>query len=242
MEARRRMRQDCAGTPKTVMWTLIMLILGLVLAGCVQPPAEREFRPEVLPLPEQLDRYEPMAIPADNPMTPEKVALGRQLFFDKRLSGDGSRSCYSCHLCENGLSTPEPTPTAAFNKPLPRNSPVLWNIGYHTEFYWDGRSGSLEKQAVAAWTGANMGAKERLEEIVAGINAMESYRTQFQTVFGEDASADNIGKALAAFERTILSGSTAWDRYRAGDESAVGDDVKRGWEIFDKNAECTNCH
>ena len=104
-----------------------------------------------------------MTIPADNPMTPEKVALGRQLFFDKRLSGDGSRSCYSCHVCEKGLTDGLPKAIGAFNKPLPRSSPTLWNIGYHKEFYWDGRSASLEKQAMAAWTGGNMGAEGKRE-------------------------------------------------------------------------------
>lgn len=223
----------------------LLLILTLVLAGCGQRETETkkaEFQPEVLPLPKQLERYEEMAIPPDNPMTPEKVALGRQLFFDKRLSGDGSRSCYSCHVCEKGLTDGLPTSIGAFNKPLPRSSPTLWNIGYHKEFYWDGRSPSLEKQALAAWKGANMGAEATLDQIVARINAIEGYRTQFQKVFGGPATPDNIAQAIAAFERTILSGDTAWDRWQAGDESAVGEDVKRGWEIFDKKAKCTNCH
>ena len=148
-------------------------------------------------------------------MTPEKVALGRQLFFDERLSGDGSRSCYSCHVCEKGLTDGLAKSVGAFNKQLPRSSPTLWNIGYHKEFYWDGRSPSLEKQAMAAWTGANMGAKA--DEIAAKLNAIPGYHSQFHTVFGGDATPDNIVKAIAAFERTIISGDTAFDRYRAGD-------------------------
>src|SRR4026207_2376004 len=100
-----------------------------------------------------------MTTPADNPMSPEKVALGRQLFFDERLSIDGSRSCYSCHVCEKGLTDGLPKAIGAGNKTLTRSSPTLWNIGYHKEFYWDGRSGSLEKQAMAAWGGAKMGEK-----------------------------------------------------------------------------------
>ncbi len=97
----------------------------------------------------------------------EKVALGRQLFFDKRLSADGTRSCYSCHVCEHGLTDGKPVAEGALGKVLTRSSPSLWNIAYHTEFYWDGRSPSLERQAMAAWTGGNMGANAAtLEEAV----------------------------------------------------------------------------
>ncbi len=137
------------------------------------------FKPEIQPLPAGLARYEAMEIPADNPMTPEKAALGRQLFFDKRLSGDGSRSCYFCHVCEHGLTDGQAKATGAFNKPLPRSSPTLWNIGYHKMFYWDGRSPSLEKQAMAAWQLGNMGAKDHEAEILATINGLQGYRSQF---------------------------------------------------------------
>jgi cytochrome c peroxidase len=182
-----------------------------------------------------------MVIPADNPMTPEKVALGRQLFFDERLSIDGSRSCYSCHVCEKGLTDGLPKAIGPGNKTLPRSSPTLWNIGYHKEFYWDGRSPSLEKQAQAAWVGGNMGVGENTAEIVGKINALEGYRTQFQKVFQSDATVDNIMKAIAAYERTIISGDTAWDRYRAGDQSALSASAERGWNIF-QTIKCNNCH
>ncbi len=198
-----------------------------------------EFKPEIQPLPPQLSGYEAMPVPADNPQTPEKVALGRQLFFDERLSGDGSRSCYSCHVCEKGLTDGLPKSIGAFNKQLPRSSPTLWNIGYHTEFYWDGRSKSLEDQAMAAWTKTNMGAKA--DEIVAKLNAIPGYSSQFQKIFNSDATPDNVVKALAAYERTIISGDTAWDRFRADDQSAMSESAKRGWNLF-QAIKCTNCH
>ena len=197
------------------------------------------FKPEIQPLPAQLSTYEAMPIPPDNPMTPEKVALGRQLFFDERLSADGSRSCYSCHVCEKGLTDGLPKAVGALNKQLPRSSPTLWNIGYHQQFYWDGRSPSLEKQAMAAWTGANMGAKA--DEIAAKLNALAGYREQFQSVFHTDVTPDNMMKAVAAFERTIISGNTAWDRWRAGDKSALDESAVRGWNIF-QAIKCNNCH
>jgi cytochrome c peroxidase len=172
-------------------------------------------------------------------MTPEKVALGRELFFDERLSVDGTRSCYSCHVCEHGLTDGLPKAIGAGNKQLPRSSPTLWNIGYHQEFYWDGRSPSLEKQALAAWTGANMGANA--DEVVAKLNTLGDYKSQFQKVFQRDATPDNVVKAIAAFERTIISGNTAWDRWKAGDNTALSQSAWRGWNIF-QAIKCNNCH
>lgn len=220
----------------------LVLFAAVLISACAgNAPTSEEFKPEILPLPAQLTTYEPMAIPADNPMTPEKVALGRQLFFDERLSVDNSRSCYSCHVCEKGLTDGLGKAVGALNKQLPRSSPTLWNIGYHSEFYWDGRSGSLEKQAMAAWQGGNMGAKDHEDEIVGRINALAGYRSQFQKVFNSEATRDNIFQAIAAFERTIISGDTAWDKFRAGDESALSAEAKRGWQVF-QDAKCTNCH
>jgi cytochrome c peroxidase len=218
--------------------TSVLALLALV-SSCNKVRESSGFQPEILPLPAQLASYEPMVIPADNPMSPEKVALGRQLFFDERLSGDGSRSCYSCHVCEKGLTDGLAKAVGAFNKQLPRSSPTLWNIGYQKEFYWDGRSPSLEKQALAAWTGANMGAKA--DEIAAKLNSIQGYRGQFQHVFKSDATPDNVVKAIAAFERTIMSGDTAWDRFRGGVQSALSQSAWRGWNIF-QAIKCNNCH
>ena len=223
---------------------LVITVLIATVAACQSQnsiPTTGGFTPEIEPLPPGLTTYEPMVIPADNPMTPEKVALGRQLFFDERLSVDGSKSCYSCHVCENGLTDGLPKAIGPGNKTLPRHSPTLWNIGYHKEFYWDGRSPSLEKQAMAAWTGGNMGVGDKQAEVVARFNGLQGYKSQFQRVFQSDATAENIMKAISAFERTIISGDTAWDRYRAGDRTAISDSAYRGWNIF-QTIKCTNCH
>jgi cytochrome c peroxidase len=223
-----------------------LLLICVVFVGCGKNTVpisgtspSSPLKPETLPA--GLAGYEAMPIPADNPMTPDKVALGRQLFFDERLSIDSSRSCYSCHVCEHGLTDGLPKAVGADNKPLTRNTPTLWNIGYHKEFYWDGRSDSLEKQAMAAWKGGNMGVGERTSEIVAKINALQDYRSQFQKVFQNDATAENMMKAIAAFERTIIGGNTPWDRWRAGDQSALSQSAYRGWNIF-QGIKCNNCH
>jgi len=193
--------------------------------------------------------YETMKVPTDNPMAAAKVELGKQLFYDARLSGDGSRSCYSCHLKEHGLTDGKPKAIGAYGVQLPRSSPTLWNVAYHTEFYWDGRSDSLRAQAKAAWAGGNMGASGKdgrpsLEDICERLDQIDGYRQQFQAVFSSDCTPDNVVKAIAAFERTIVStgANSAWIRFREGDESALSEAARRGWEIFSGKAACTNCH
>jgi cytochrome c peroxidase len=228
-----------------------LITIGLLLAaitfivGCgkntTTAPTAETFTPEIQPLPQGLTTYEAMPIPADNPLTPEKVALGRQLFFDERLSIDGSKSCYSCHVCEKGLTDGLPKAIGPGNKTLPRSSPTLWNIGYHKEFYWDGRSPSLEKQAMAAWKGGNMGVGEKTAEFAARVNGLQGYKQQFQKVFQSDATPENMMMAIAAFERTIISGNTAWDRWKAGDQTALSQSAYRGWNIF-QAIKCNNCH
>jgi cytochrome c peroxidase len=229
-------------TSAAVLCFLGVLVLAASAGSCTTTNKDTDtagYQPEILPLTPGLAKYEAMAIPPDNPMSPEKVALGRQLFFDERLSVDGSRSCYSCHVCEKGLTDGLPKAIGAANKKLTRSSPTLWNIGYQHEYYWDGRSPSLEKQGMAAWTGGNMGANK--DETTAKINAIQGYRGQFHKVFGTDATPENIIMAISAYERTIICGNTPWDRWQAGDESAVGEDVKRGFKVF-QDTKCTNCH
>lgn len=226
-------------------WARMRVAVFTIAAGIFLASCTGGFEPDVLPLPSDpsayapLEKYAAMSIPEDNPMSPERAALGRQLFFDARLSGDGSLSCYSCHLNDRGLSDGRPTAVGAFRKKLTRNSPTLWNIGYHAELYWDGRAKSLEAQTLAAWKGGNMGADP--DFIAAKLNSIDGYRTQFQQVFGQEATPENVPKALACFMRTIISRDTPFDRWQRGDESAVSDAAKRGHEIF-KTAKCDNCH
>ncbi|MDG2148424.1 MAG: cytochrome c peroxidase [Planctomycetota bacterium] len=228
--------------------TLLPFLFGLAFTfSCAHPSGP--FIAEEIKLPADpdgpdgytpLDGYEAMEIPADNPLTPMSATLGKELYFDTRLSGDGSRSCYSCHVCEKGLTDGLPTAIGAYEKKLSRSSPTLWNIGFHSEFYWDGRATSLEGQAAAAWKGGNMGASDA-QAIVDYLNSLPGYREQFEVVFGEPATTDNVPKALASYMRTIIGGNTAWDRWMAGDESAMSESAQRGFEVF-KEARCTLCH
>ena len=226
--------------------TVLSLILAVSLLNCPRPEPEQ---PKEMAAPQwpELAGYEQMAIPADNPMTEAKVELGKQLFYDKRLSGDGNRSCYGCHLKEHGLTDGKPVAIGAFDKTLTRSSPTLWNIGYHAELYWDGRSGALEKQVQGAWKGGNMGASGKgdapsMEDICAKLNEISGYSQQFQNIFGEAATPDNVARAVASFMRTIVAADSAWVRFYNGDKAAFSESAQRGWEIFDQKAKCTNCH
>ncbi len=232
---------------RNLKWlSLCVLALGVVFACAA---SNGPFELKLLNLPADpggedgyapLDGYAAMEIPADNPLTAAGATLGQQLYYDARLSGDGSRSCYSCHVCEKGLTDGLPTAIGAFEKKLSRASPTLWNIGFHSEFYWDGRAKSLEAQAAAAWKGGNMGASDP-EAIVAALNEIEAYRAQFEAVYEGPATVENVPQALASYMRTIVGGKTAFDRWQAGDEAAVSAAAKRGAEVF-KSARCTLCH
>jgi cytochrome c peroxidase len=185
-----------------------------------------------------------MAIPADNPQTPAKVALGHQLFFDTRLSVDGSRSCYSCHQNEDGNGGHDPIAIGAGDKKLTRHSPVIWNVGFLPAHYWDGRAPSLEAQATGAWSGGNMGVgKENLDKKAAEIAAIPGYKAAFDAAFpGEGVTPTTIVKALAAYERSLVCDDTAWDKAQRGDAAALGEVQRKGQDLFMGKAGCVACH
>ncbi len=220
----------------------VLLSFAIGCAPPAEPPAEETpaaAEPAFMPGP-PADFAAPV-IPEDNPQTPEKVALGKQLYFDARLSADGTRSCYSCHLVENGLTDGKPVAEGALGRVLTRSSPTLWNIAYHTQFYWDGRSGSLEAQAMAAWTGGNMGADA--DAVVETLNGIPGYREQFEAVFGGPATPDNVVAAIASFERdAFYCGDTAYDDWRRGEPDVIPEQAQRGAELFTASAGCAACH
>lgn len=180
-------------------------------------------------------------VPEDNPMTADKVALGHKLFMDKRLSVDGTRSCYSCHQNQLGNADGRAKALGPGNKELARNTPTIWNVGYHPGLYWDGRAASLEKQAIGAWKGGNMGVGEPgLAAKAAEVGALPEYKDSFSRVFGlkdgEAVTPDHVVKALSAYERTLICGGTAWDT------TTMNEAQTRGWELFRGKAACTTCH
>jgi cytochrome c peroxidase len=182
----------------------------------------------------------PPAVPEDNAMSVAKVELGHQLFMDKRLSVDGTRSCYSCHQNELGNADGRPKALGPGDKPLPRNSPTIWNVGLLTSFYWDGRSPNLEAQGVAALKGGNMGLGDALETKSAEIGALPEYKDVFAKVFGlgadEKVTSMHVAKALSAYERTLLCGDTAYDK------GELSEAAERGKQLFLGKAACFGCH
>ncbi|MBK6918084.1 MAG: c-type cytochrome [Deltaproteobacteria bacterium] len=184
--------------------------------------------------------HTPPKVPDDNPMSAAKVELGHRLFMDKRLSVDGSRSCYSCHQNELGNADGRAKALGPGNKDLPRNSPTIWNVGLLSALYWDGRAADLEAQGLGALKGGNMGLGDGVEAKAAEIGALPEYADAFAKAFGLAPGTAITGKhvtqALSAYERTLLCGDTAHDR-DAQDEAA-----KRGWALFSTTAGCITCH
>src|SRR5439155_18378649 len=174
---------------------LALLISALVASAADLPPPE----PDLQRVPRGL-ATRPSA-PADNPLTPEKVALGRRLFSDPILSGDRSLSCASCHLPDRGFAGPDALAIGVRGQKNRRNAPTLLNIAYGSAFFWDGRAATLEEQALQPIADPREMASTP-EEGVARLRADPSYVAQFRTAFGEAVSTQNLARALASFERT----------------------------------------
>ena len=182
-----------------------------------------------------------LKVPKDNPLTKEKVDLGRQLYFDTRLSADDTVSCASCHNPTLGFGDGHSTSTGIKGQMGDRNAPTVINTTYNDLQFWDGRAGSLEEQALGPIQNPiEMGFT--LEGVVKRLNEIEGYKKQFQAVFNTDVTADGIGKAIASFERTVLSGGSKWDDFNYGNKDALSDIEKEGMELFNGKALCSSCH
>ncbi|MDA0833849.1 MAG: c-type cytochrome [Planctomycetota bacterium] len=184
---------------------------------------------------------DPVKHPEGNQSTPEKIALGKQLYFDGRLSRDDKVSCASCHDPKKGWSNGEQFATGVEGKMGGRNSPTVLNSAYNKLQFWDGRAGSLEEQALGPIQNPiemNM----TLPEVVEKLNAIEGYKNQFQKIFGTDVTPEGIAQSIAAYERTVLSGDAPFDKFKAGDTAALSESAQRGMKLFFGRASCSACH
>jgi cytochrome c peroxidase len=183
----------------------------------------------------------PVPVPADNPLTPEKIELGKQLYFDPRLSRDNTVSCATCHDPEKGWSNGEAFATGVRGQVGGRSAPTIVNAAYSDLQFWDGRADRLEGQALGPIQNP-IEMDLPIDEAVARLNKIPGYRAAFQKVFGTDVTADGIAKAIASFERTCLSGDAPYDRFKEGDTAALSEAAQRGMKIFFGKGQCSSCH
>jgi cytochrome c peroxidase len=188
-----------------------------------------------------LEPVKAVPVPATNPQTPEKVELGKQLFFDRRLSGDGTMSCGTCHDPEKGFSD-----DLAISLSYPttrnwRNSPTLINVGFQKFLFHDGRAKTLEEQALFPMMSA-FEMNQNLDFIEEEIRSVPEYVEAFRKAFGGEVTRERMAMALAAFQRTLVSSNSPLDRFLGGDKKALSTDAARGYEVFMGKGKCADCH
>lgn len=239
---------------KGVWLWVSLLILGWVLAACAAGPTPTapagtpttgpRVTPAPLPAAAQKTEFPPIAVPPDNLTTPARSELGRQLFYDPVLSASQAMSCATCHHPDQGLANGQVTSTARPGAPA-RNVPTLWNVGYNRHLLWDGRETSLESQARLPLTLPHEMAADP-DQLVADLQAIPAYVALFDAAFGggtETITFDNVTRALAAFQRTLISQSSPFDRYVAGDGRVLTAAQQRGLDIFfSERTHCAECH
>jgi cytochrome c peroxidase len=226
---------------------LALLTVCVSLAGCGPAPA-----PPVAsgPLAAAQDAgaalgLPAMEIPADNPVTPAKVALGRKLFLDRRLSPNGTMSCAMCHVPEQGFTAHElATSVGIAGRSVRRNAPTVLNVGWQKRLFHDGRESTLEDQVWGPLLATNEMGNPSIGYVIERIAALDDYRGLFEAAFdGRGPSAARLGAALAAYQRMLIAGDSRFDRWRFGGEAAALSEVERqGFALFAGKARCIACH
>ncbi len=179
--------------------------------------------------------------PAGNVNYAEKIALGKQLYFDGRLSKNNAISCAFCHNPVTGFADPNQTSVGVAGVRGGRQSPTVYNTAFNPLQFWDGRVGSLEEQAIGPIHNP-VEMAETHENVIPKIGKIKGYQEQFQKVFGTGVSLQGVSEALAAFERTIISRDSAFDKFILGDAKAMDESAQRGMELFKGKARCILCH
>jgi len=215
------------------MFKLNLLISALALAGASMTAAAVEWQALPSKAPE----------PADNPSTAAKVELGRMLYHDPRLSSSGTVSCNSCHNVMNGGEDNRGGSVGVRGQVGGRSAPTVWNSAFNSVQFWDGRAPSLEAQAKGPVTNPiEMGMKS-WDDVVARLKSIPGYGQAFSAAFGsaDSITADNAAKAIAAYERTLITPNSAYDRYVNGDKNAMTEQQVRGMNTF-AEVGCSSCH
>ena len=211
-------------------------VLAAVLAVGTASAAETQAPPpDIGPLP-------PVEANPDNPPTEARLALGRALFFDNRISASGTMNCATCHLPHQGWTVQTPLSPANPGRVERRNSPTLINVGYNKALIWDGRAFPLEKQAIGSTTNP-LHKGQDIDKLMAMLKDDATMVQMFKEAYGSEPNAEDYGKALAVFQRHfIISGPSPFDRYAQGDASAMDAAAVRGMEVFKGKGNCIACH
>ncbi|HEY6347588.1 MAG TPA: cytochrome c peroxidase [Bryobacteraceae bacterium] len=216
--------------------TLIFLAIGV--SASAQPPTPGAPPPVPLFSADTIKSF----TPADNPITDAKAKLGDMIFDEKRISTDNSVACNTCHSPRNGFTTHTETSRGVRDQLGKRNAPSILNAMFYKSMFWDGRAASLEEQAtLPILNPIEMGQKDP-KDVVARLAAIPEFVDAFQQVFGRPVNWEDLGKAVAAFERTRLSTEAPFDRFLHGDNKALNASQQRGWALFTGKARCGSCH
>jgi len=207
------------------------LLGGVMLAAPLVAFAQWEALPELAP------------VPVDNPMTADKVALGKMLYFDPRLSSNGTVSCFTCHNVMEGGDDHRPTSIGVHGQAGGRNAPTVWNAAFLSAQFWDGRAATLEDQAKGPPANPVEMGMANLDATVERIRKIPGYKAYFDQVFGDgdSISMDNAARAIAAYERTLITPNSKFDKYVKGDKQALSEQQVRGMETFASSG-CSACH
>jgi len=180
--------------------------------------------------------------PADNPTTVEKVLLGKTLFFDPRISSTGTISCNSCHNVMAGGDDNRSVSMGVYGKTGGRSAPTVWNAAFYSSQFWDGRANTLEDQATGPMTNpVEMGMKDH-DAVITRLKSIPGYKPMFYSAFGNnDMSIDQVAKAIAAYERTLITPNSAYDKFVKGNTRALTAEQQKGMKLFAETG-CTSCH
>lgn len=188
-----------------------------------------------------LEPFKSVPIPKNNPQTPEKIELGKKLFFDRRLSGDGTTSCATCHVPEQGFADGQDISQSYPTTRNWRNAQTIYNVGMYKSLFHDGRVKTLEDQALFPMMSA-FEMNQNLDFVEEELRAVPEYVEAFEKVFGGEPNRQRIAMAIAAFERSIVSLKAPYDKYLKGDEEALSGDARKGLDIFKGKGKCIQCH
>jgi cytochrome c peroxidase len=243
---KRRFTAVLASAVVLVMLVVAAATLTLASSAALKPPPIPQAGP--LAQPRSLEQIGASpeatrsAIPPDNPQSAEKIALGQKLFFDGRLSADGTVACSTCHDPARAFTDGRPMSIGIQGRVGQRNAPTVLNALYNKAQFWDGRVSTLEEQAGQPIVNPSEMGQPSLEAAVVRIAAVGEYQQAFRRVFGRAPNGPDLVRAIASYERTQLSFDSPFDHFIAGDANAIDDAAKRGWETFNTRGGCNKCH